>query len=678
MRNKYLGIFALIALLVAAVAAGQQSGKGLLEQGRARKTAGDLQGAVEAFEKVLADFGASDRNSAANALLELGAVADSLGQLGRARSHYERVRNDFKDQTAEVDVASSRLKAQAAQQTEAARPGGGSSPSPGASKVVIRTPYTDDVYGFALSPDGRTLVFQGTSPEGKRQLWRQVVDASAKPEPIAGTEGAGASAFPFFSPDGKSVVFYSRQKLWQIDLAGGVAKELADAASSWGGAWRGDAIVVSSGKVGGPLDLIQGGRVSAASPSGNLVGPQFIDDRRFLYFSRDNRGTGTIEIASLDSAQATTPRGLPAAQAARYTSGHLLYVTTTGILNAMRLEPKDFTTGPSFVVAQSVGIERRYPGYAALSASASGAIAYREKAVVNRQMMWMNRSGDLVGMVGAADSASPGKPRISPDGKVVLYFRQMGSPLGSVWVIDAETGAQRQIQDGANVAIWSPAGDRMILAALRGGGANGGALGPLMIERPVVAAGSAQVGPTNGQAYPEDWASNGTILFRSGNASRAGGGDLFAMTQGQGAPVAIAETQAAERNARFSPDGKWIAYQSDEGGRDEIYVQPFPGTTRQRQRVSLNGGASPQWGRKGRELYFISADNRLMATPAVDGTGNDKAPLEFQTPKPLFKSPLPPGAEFDTAQDGDRFLILAPIEETPPIVVLSNWLPAAR
>src|SRR6185295_16238051 len=112
-------------------------------------------------------------------------------------------------------------------------------------KITIKTPFADDVYSFALSPDGQTLVFQGTAPDGKSSLWRQAVDASQKPEPIAGTEGAGEAAFPFFSPDGRSVLFFARQRLFQVDLAGGTPKNLAPAPTPAGGSWKGGPVLFS-------------------------------------------------------------------------------------------------------------------------------------------------------------------------------------------------------------------------------------------------------------------------------------------------------------------------------------------------------------------------------------------------------------------------------------------------
>jgi Tol biopolymer transport system component len=652
----------LISVFTAGLVIARQSGSALLEQGRAKKTAGELQGAMEAFEKVIAEFAASDRKAAANALLELGSIADSLGQVSRARGYYERVRNDFKDQTAEVETAGKRLNAPA--------PGGGQT----SSRVAIRTPYTDDIYGFALSPDGKTVVYQATTQDGKRQLWRQTVDPAAKPEPIAGTDGAGGYTRPFFSPDGKSVVFFANQKLWQVDLAGGVPKELLETPTFFGGAWSGDSILVNTRNVNAPLDLVQGGRSTAAPMApGNYSTPQFLDDRRFVVFKRDPRAMpGTLVFGSLDGP--VTARGVPAATFATYTKGFLVFATSAGTLNAVRFDPKELASiGTPFLVTQPVGIERRAPGTAALTASTSGAIAFREDTSVSRQMLWMDRNGDLLGSVGAADSASPGLPRVSPDGRAIAFFRQTGTGLGAVWVMDTESGAMRQLQEFSNVAIWSPAGDRFLIAAIRTG-AQSVEVG--LQERSATAPGAAtrQLGPSTGVIMPQDWATNGAILYLTGvGALGLGSGDLLVLPPNNAPPVPVAQTLASERNGRFSPDGAWIAYQSDEGGRNDVYVQPFPGTISQRQRVSLSGGISPQWGRKGGELYFISGDNRLMVSTAVPG--KEKSVLEFSTPKPLFKSPLPQGAEYDTARDGDRFLILAPIGEPSPIIVLNNWMP---
>jgi hypothetical protein len=193
------------------------------------------------------------------------------------------------------------------------------------------------------------------------------------------------------------------------------------------------------------------------------------------------------------------------------------------------------------------------------------------------------------------------------------------------------------------------------------------------------AVGAARPANTPGvfaAAFPDDWGSNGYILYHAGNGSGTGlGGDLWALPPNQGNPIPVARSPGSERNGRFSPDSNWVAYQTDESGRDEIYVVPFQGAQNERQRVSLSGGAIPRWGRDGKELFFIGADNRLMVVSVVASTNAEKRSIDFGTPKPLFNTPLPPGSEFDYDRNTDRFLFLAAVEEPAPIIVLSNWIP---
>jgi Tol biopolymer transport system component len=660
-------------IVTAFVAAPQNPGKTLLEQARAKKTAGDLQGAAEDFEKVVAQYSSSDHNSTANALLELGSFAEMLGQSSRARTYYDRVRNEFSDQRTEVGISLNRLTDMEVRS------------NPG--KIVIKAPFTEDPYSFAISPDGRTVVYQSTSADGKRQLWRQPVDPDGKGEAIAGTEGAGQGSRPFFSPDGRSIGFFARQKLFQVPLAGGTAKELLDAPTPNGGSWSSTGAILVSGRgLGGSIEVLQEGRLTPTSASGFVVSPQFLDSNRFLYFAKDNRGTGRLDIGSLDG-QAPSGRGLPIAHAGAFAQDYLFFVTPGGGLNALKFDVRELTaSGSPIMIAERVGKEDRSAGQAAFSVSAAGPVAYRETAAVKRQMVWIDRTGATLGNVGQADAASAATPRVSPDGKFVLIFRQSGAPLGSVWMVDTTSGEMRQVRDAALAPVWSSTGDRMLYATLRQG-----AFAPLMTERSVAAisqtaigqarggpnaAQEQYIGPTSPSAFPEDWAANGFILFRQGGGGASlDGGSLFVLPPFATDPIPVATTAAAERNGRFSPDGNWIAYQSDESGRNEVYVQPFPGTYAQRQRVSLGGGTSPQWGRRGAELYFIAADNRLMVTTATTGLADQRRTIEFGTPKPLFSTPLQQGSEYDTVRDGDRFLVMRPAEESPPIIVLSNWNP---
>jgi dipeptidyl aminopeptidase/acylaminoacyl peptidase len=142
---------------------------------------------------------------------------------------------------------------------------------------------------------------------------------------------------------------------------------------------------------------------------------------------------------------------------------------------------------------------------------------------------------------------------------------------------------------------------------------------------------------------------------------------------GDGEPIPVAVTPAQEVNARFSPGGKWIAYESDEvGGRSEIFVQAFPGSVSVRRRISIDGGTMPEWRRDGRELYFMSPDNRLMAAAVTISA--DDTDIEIGKPAPLFTSPLPDGSTYAPAPDGQRFLVSQPIEAARPIIILPNAL----
>jgi Tol biopolymer transport system component len=171
---------------------------------------------------------------------------------------------------------------------------------------------------------------------------------------------------------------------------------------------------------------------------------------------------------------------------------------------------------------------------------------------------------------------------------------------------------------------------------------------------------------------PDDWSGNGFLLYESRSQPlQSAQADLLALPVNGGEPIVVARSPAMERNGRFSPDGKWVVYESNEvGGRYEIFIQPFPGSTAQRRQVSASGGFRPLWGRGGSEIYFMSPDDHLMVAEVrylANGDG-----VEIKSPAPLFPVPLPATSEFDTI-DGERFLVNMPTQESTPIIVLSGW-----
>jgi dipeptidyl aminopeptidase/acylaminoacyl peptidase len=328
---------------------------------------------------------------------------------------------------------------------------------------------------------------------------------------------------------------------------------------------------------------------------------------------------------------------------------------------AQKFDPQTVSLSGSIIpLADRVGREARFPGLAAFTASLGGAVAYREDSSVARQLKWIDRTGKPVGTPGPFDSASPQSPRVSPDGRSVLFYRQSGSAIGSVWVMDTETGATRMLRDPSHRAVWSPDGKTMVFATLNNNG-----VGPVLFEQPLPSGAGRFLLP-GVQGFPSDVSANGALLYTSTSAA----GDVMLVPPG-GTAVPIANSPAAERGARFSPNGQWIVYQSDESGRPEIYVQPVGAAAAQRQRVSLSGGINPEWDPKRQALYFLSPDYHLMMA-AAEATSDNKS-IEFSTPKALFERPLGSGSEYAPSPDGERFFVIEPGEDAPPIVVLSNW-----
>jgi Tol biopolymer transport system component len=625
---------------------------------RKQEAEGDLNAAIEIYREI-ADSPAGSRALKARALLQLATALETQGQ--QAEAVYQRIVKEFADQPAAVPA---RTKLEALTALNAP------------SSIKIATPYTDDLFSFAISPDGRSLVFQATAADGKKQLWLQPVDPAKKPTPIAGTEGAGLHAFPFFSPDGRSIGFFADGKLKRVDVAGGVARELAPAPSFRGGTWNKDGVIVFGDgsnvlyripATGGQPEAV----TSPSFPSGQHF-PKFLPDGRHFLFALVRLGSSSpaLMMGSLDAAGEKPVEPADAQTAVPGSQGQLLYVIG-GELRSQRLDPQKLqTVGDPVRVEARVALNSTWLGVAALAAADAGPVAYRAAAAMPRQFEWFDRTGQRTGILGTPDEASPRAARLSPDGRFVAYTRSASSPVGSVWMIDTAGGASRQLSGIANSGVWSPDSEHIILAQQREGVRMG------LFERPLATpAGGKYLGPgqTREILSAYDWSANGFLLYgRAASLATASVLDLMVVPVNGGAPVAVAQTPADERNGRFSPNGHFVAYESNEvGGQYEIYVQPFPGPASARQKLSINGGTRPAWGRNGQELYYLAPDNRLMVA-AVSPLSNDQA-IEFAQPRPLFDKPLRQGAEYDVTADGERFLINAPVEDAPPIIVLSNW-----
>ena len=548
-------------------------------------------------------------------------------------------------------------------------------PAPPEIRVEVNTPSTDDPLSFAISPDGRRLVFSASN-EGKSQLWVRPLDSVAA-QALAGTDGA---RYPFWSPDSASVGFFADSKLKRVDILGGAPLALANAVAGAGGAWNRDGTILFAPTGANPLSKVPaaGGEpvvvTQLEAGQASHVFPQFLPDgRHFIYFVVGGPGQG-VYASSLDGG---APKRLTNADAPAVVSpsGFLLFVRrTTLFAQAFDFQRQELSGNP-FPVAEQAAFDRSLaPGY---SASAD-IVVYRTGSIVRaQQLTWLDRSGQSVGTIGAPDSADLTNAELSPDGTRVAVWRLV-SGNADVWFVDAERGVPTRFTfDAASDAypVWSPDGNRVVFASTRKGAYNlywklssGAGADELLLE-------SAQ------GKVPTDWSRDGRfLLFRSNDPQT--GFDLWVLPlSGDKQPIPFLRTPFVERDGQFSPDGKWIAYQSNESGQFEIYVQPFPGPG-EKFRISANGGAQPRWDTNGRELFYVSLDGKMMAAPVKllpDGQS-----LETRTPAALFPvriagGPLPGSfnQQYAVSSDGQRFLANLAADEggASPITLILNWKP---
>jgi Tol biopolymer transport system component len=545
-------------------------------------------------------------------------------------------------------------------------------------RLELTTPATTDPVSLAISPDGEKIVFVATSEE-RPQLWLRFLNSTSA-RPMAGTEYA---SFPFWSPDSGSVGFFADGKLKRIDIDGGSVQTLAKVPVPAGGAWNRDGVIVFPMVPDSSLFRISafgGDPVPATQLQPQQTGhrfPQFLpDSRHFLYYVGGSPQARGIYLGNLDG---TASRRLfdsdgPAVYAS---SGHLLFVRQSTLFaqsfDPVRLE----LSGTPHSVAEHVAVSGW--GMAALSASAAGPISYRPgSSGGKRQLIWFDRSGKEIARIGNPEIATPAYPSISPDYRSLAVQRTTGEGNADIWLIELGRGVPIRFTSdpGPDIApIWSPGGDRIVFSSLGKRGVFD------LYQKDVTGAAIQGLLSTDQSKQATDWSRDGRfLLYRSFDPKMDW--DIWALPlDGDRQPFPVVRTTFEERDGQFSPDGKWIAYQSNESGRFEIYVQPFRGPGK-KSPISINGGAQVRWRRDGKELFYITLDGRLVAVPFSIASGGQVA--ENGSPVQLF--PARVGAiqdislpEYTVSADGQRFLMDTALEETPPpITVILNWKPASK
>jgi len=545
-------------------------------------------------------------------------------------------------------------------------------------RLEVNTPPTTDPISMAISPDGRRLTFVATS-DGTPRLWVRPLD-TATAQPLPGTDGA---SYPFWSPDSRSLGFFAGGRLKRIDIGGGQPQILTNAAGGRGGTWsRDDVILFAVGFSNAPLL-----RVSASggptAPVTRLLPrqtnhrfPQFLPDgRRFLFFSQGSGDTQGVYLGALDSSETT--RLASADTAAAYMPPDYVLYMRRGTLLAQRLDlPARALSGDLQTVADPVGWDGAI-GLGAFSVSATGVVAHRASGPGRRELVWFDRTGKRAGVIGAPDEDNLQYPELSKDGSRIAIDRTVQNNR-DIYLVDLGRGPRRlTFHAGIDATpVWSPDGGRIVFRSSR--------MGPYDLYQK-----SSSLEGTETPLYespedkiPSDWSPDGKLLLFTHQDPETGN-DLFVLPLAGGGggskPRVVVQTRSDESQAAFSPDGHWVAYQSNEGGQFNVWLQPFPGPGGQRQ-VSPAGGASPRWRPDGRELYYLSPDAKLMAVPIrMQG-----ATVEPGDPQVLFQTRLTTPfsgvagnirPQYDVAADG-RFLMNITVEETTsPIAIILNWKP---
>ncbi len=545
-------------------------------------------------------------------------------------------------------------------------------------KTIFTPPGEFASCQFALSPDGRAIAFVAAAEGARPLLWVRPLD-SLSAVALAGTEDA---AHPFWSPDGRSIGYFTPTSLKRVEASGGAPQKLCDTAGGRGGAWSPEGVIVFSDSAATPLFRVAdtGGEQEPATkldPSRGETShryPSFLSDgRRFIFFARGNRKDKEgIHIASLGSLEARLV--LPSDTRAVFAPPGYLLTVRQGMLVAYAFDEKSAAAGNRPMrVAESIP-SGAPPGYAPIAVSSNGLLAYSSTHLRGRELVWLDRSGRRLGNIG--DPGDYSTPDLSPDGKrVAVSMREGAKPDTDIWLFDSGRVAwSRFTFDPTNdrAPVWSPDGTRILYAT-----ATRGALD--LYEKPAGGAGDGQlVVGSSEDKFPTDWSRDGRFLvyhtFGGKNTW-----DLWAAPTGGEKPFPVVASRFTEVQGRISPDGRWIAYSSDESGRFEIYVTEFP-RQKGRWQVSTSGGMQPSWSADGKEIFYIALDQTFTSIPVRIGGVFEAAP-----PVPLFKANFPPSVPaywryYVPSKDGQRFLVSALLAEAgaSPIHVVLNWTAALK
>ncbi len=532
-----------------------------------------------------------------------------------------------------------------------------------------------DPLSMALSPDGTKVAFVAGAAGSPNQIWVRSLDSTAA-QPLAGTDQASS---PFWSPDSRTLGFFSEGKLRTIDASGGAIQTLADAPSPRGGTWGKSGTIVFAptptspmlripATGGTPSPLKPGSTQPAMGMSGALSErwPAFLPDGQhyiFFKFASDTRkgARGDIHLASLGSAQDTVLFG--ADYQAQYANGFIVFVRDNNLL-AQRFDEKSLKViGNPVPIAEQIVVDD--VGAAGFTLSQDGKLVFAGGKLVSLDLAWYDRTGKKGDVI---DTGNFQDAHISPDGKKVSAARMDADGHLELYIYDLTRGTKSQFsfsQSRDDDPIWSPDGNTIAFDSSRTGKVD-------LYTRPANGAREEELlYHGDFDIYPYNWSSDGKYLLCE--VYKDGRFEIWVMPMtGEHKPFPFVRGNTSGRYPTFSPDSKWVAYTSFAAGHPQIYIVSFPNIA---GRFLVGDGTFPIWSRKGQEVLYLDNHSNVVS---VEVTAHGDS-LELGKPHSLFAAqPVGPGV-FEVSQDGKRFLLMqAPPQNTSNLTLVQDWPSALK
>jgi serine/threonine protein kinase len=544
--------------------------------------------------------------------------------------------------------------------------------------------YNTQVGGhIAISPDGRTLAFVGTDSVSKSQLWVRHLNSLA-PIALSGTDGA---EYPFWSYDNRYIGFFASGKLKRIEASGGPPLTVCDAPQGRGGTWNQAGVIVFAPSTTAGLSRVSaaGGapvtvtKTDSTQREQNHRWPHFLPDGQHFFYVNQTTGSGggsendAVFLASLDTT--VQPRlVVHAASNMIYARGFLFYLRQEVLMAQPFDERKLEFTGDAFpVVEQIIYSAPRSRGI--FSLSAAGTLVYQSGGMASAsKLAWFDFAGKDLGSFG--DRSPNLLASLSADRKkIVLDSYDVSSRNYDIWIYDLMRNASTRLtfeQSAENVPIWSPDGTSILFSSDRKGHND------LYLKSASGSGNEELVFESSLDKYATSWSIDGKFVALSVTGNLKTQWDLWILSMDGRTAVPVLQTEFNEWLSSFSPDSRWVAYQSDESGRYEIYVRSFRVVDGKptidaggKWQVSTGGGIGAQWSRDGKKLFFVSRDRKLL----VVNVGASASSFESSTPVVLFDLDARGQSDvMDVRNDESRILMrVRPIESFAPVSLVRNW-----